>query len=114
MASGTYKPLNPASAQRSPKSTSSKYDSNLSSKSPTRSNNPARNTVAVNGANCMVLGWFHMGESRRPCPQRQAQPPRQTASNEPSINSGVFEFKSLPVANQASLSSSSAIKHASQ
>src|ERR1700722_11008701 len=62
----------------------------------------------------MVLGLFHSGESNRPCPHLQGHPPRQTASNEPSIRSRDCASKSLPVANHAFPSSSFAMILASQ
>ena len=79
-ASGTYHPAHPACAQRSPKSTSSRYDSNRSSSSPVLSNNSNRNKAAVMGAAEIRFPSRNAGPSIEPWPTRHAAPPRQTAS----------------------------------
>src|SRR5258708_26715925 len=58
--------------------------------------------AAVNGAKRIARGRFHSGESSRPFPQRQAQPPRLIASKEPSILCSTESSSNLPVANEAS------------
>ena len=104
---GTYTPAMSCAAQRSPKSTSSRYDSKLSSSRPTLSNSSARNNAAVHGADQMrAPARATAGPSGLPLPARQAAPPRHTRSKVPSMRAGSSAARILPVANQASLAGS--------
>src|SRR5579864_736749 len=62
----------------------------------------------------MVRAAENSGPSGRSCPSRQAQPPRQRASQVPSIRSRRAALSILPAANHASGGSAARIRCASQ
>ena len=90
----------PRAAQRSPKSTSSRYDSKLSSSSPTLRKTSARNRTAVHGAD----GCVARAVERRPSARAAARAPRGPAAArqiERAVDQAVRRAsRILPVANQ--------------